>query len=312
MTLAAALLLGAGLAGWLAPRRLRGLTAAGAHPRVVLVAWLSSVVSVVVTVALAVAALLLPDHGFGTFGVFHHCLSALLHGSSPRVEAISGAVGSLLLSGLVVRLGVVSVRGARRRAGTRRDHLAVLRIAGRHEPGPPSTLWLEHDEPLAFSLAGRPGVVVATDGLAERLTSAQLDAVLTHERAHLAGRHHLVVAAGDAVATVLPFLPLFRSTPAVVRELVELAADASAVRTCGVDAVRGALLAVTGFGAPGSALAMSRDAVEARLANLPRVDQPTRPARTVLSCGLAGVTAMVLPPLLALSGLLFVAVFACS
>jgi Zn-dependent protease with chaperone function len=312
MTLAAALLLGAGLAAWLAPRGLRSLTAAGAHPRVVLVAWLSSVVSVIVTVVLAVAVLLLPDHGFGTFGVLDHCLSALLHGLSPQVEAISGAVGSLLLSGLVVRLGVVSLRGARRRAASRRDHLAVLRIAGRHEPGPPSTLWLEHDEPLAFSLAGRPGVVVATDGLADRLTSAQLDAVLTHERAHLAGRHHLVVAAGDAVATVLPFLPLFRRTPAAVRELVELAADASAVRTCGVDAVRGALLAVTGFGAPGSALAMSRDAVDARLANLPRADQHTRPARTVLSCGVAGVTAMVLPQLPAVGGLLALAVVVCS
>jgi Zn-dependent protease with chaperone function len=312
MTVAAALLLGAGLAAWVAPHRLRGLTAAGAHPRVALVAWLASVVSVVVTIALAVAALLLPDHGSGAFGAVHHCLVPLLHGSSPRVEALSGAVGSLLLAGLVARLGVVSVRGARRRARSRREHLAVLRIAGRHEPGSPSTLWLEHDEPLAFSLAGRPGVVVATDGLADRLTSAQLRAVLAHERAHLTGRHHLVVAAGDAVATVLPFLPLFRRTPAVVRELVELAADATAVRACGVDAVRGALLRVTGFGTPGSALAMSRDAVEARLASLPEEDRPVRPARTVLSCGLAGFSAMVLPPLVAVGGLLALAVVVCS
>lgn len=312
MTPAAALLLGAALVAWLAPHRLRALTAAGAHPRVVLVAWLSSVVSVVVTTALAVTVLLLPDHGSDAFAAVHHCLTSLLHGSSPRVEAVSGAVGSLLLAGLVVRLGVVSVRGARRRARTRREHLAVLRIAGRHEPGAPSTLWLEHDEPLAFSLAGSPGVVVATDGLAERLTGQQLHAVLTHERAHLAGRHHLVVAAADAVATILPFLPLFRRTPAVVRELVELAADASAVRTCGVDAVRGALLTVTGFGMPGSALAMSRDAVEVRLARLPDVDGPARRARTVLSCGLAGLSALVLPSVLAVSGLLAVAVIACS
>jgi hypothetical protein len=182
MTPAVALLLGAALVAWLAPHRLRTLTAAGVHPRVVLVAWLSSVVSVVVTTALAVTVLLLPDHGSNAFAAVHHCLTSLLHGSSPRVETVSGAVGSLLLMGLVVRLGVVSVRGARRRVRTRREHLAVLRI------------------------------------------------------------------------------------PAVVRELVELAADASAVRTCGVDAVRGALLTVTGFGTPGSALAMSRDAVEALLA----------------------------------------------
>ncbi|MFD7660211.1 M56 family metallopeptidase [Actinosynnema sp. NPDC059797] len=312
MTIAVALLLGAWLVAWLAPRHLRRLTSTGTDPRVALVAWLSSAVSVVATAGLAVAALLLPDHGSHVFAAFHTCLASLAHGTTPRVEAMAGAVGVLLLAALLVRLVVLSARAARRRARTRREHLSVLRLAARREGGSPDTLWLEHEEPVAFSLAGSPGVVVATDGLVRRLTGEQVRAVLAHERAHLRGRHHLLVAAGDAVATLLPFLPLFRRTPGAVRELVELAADAAAAQTCGADAVRTALTRVTGCGAPGSALAMSRDAVEVRLAHLQHADRRRGPVRTLLSCGLTGLTTMVLPPLTALSGLLALVTLSCS
>ncbi|MFD1150619.1 M56 family metallopeptidase, partial [Saccharothrix hoggarensis] len=228
MTVAVALLLGAGLVAWVAPGRLRRLATSGAHPRVVLVAWLSSLVSVLVTAGLAVTALLLPDHGAHAFIGFPDCFDALLHGLTPEAEALSGVVGVLMLAGLLVRLAVMATRTARRRARARRDHLAVLRPAARSEPGRPTTLWLDHEEPMAFSLAGYPGVVVATEGLHRTLAGAQVDAVLVHERAHLSGRHHLVVTAADALSAMLPFLPLFRRTPAAVRDLVELAADAAA------------------------------------------------------------------------------------
>ncbi|MGW4592714.1 hypothetical protein ACWEKJ_35815 [Amycolatopsis thermoflava] len=57
--------------------------------------------------------------------------------------------------------------------------------------------------------------------------------MLVHERAHLAGRHHQLVALADALRTALPFLPLFRDAPGALRELVELAADVAATRRCG-------------------------------------------------------------------------------
>jgi Zn-dependent protease with chaperone function len=312
VTVAVALLLGAGLVAWFAPRGLHRLTAAGLHPRVVLVAWLSSIVSVVTTSGLAVTALVLPDHGAHAFAGFPHCFEVLLHGSPPRVEALSGAVGVLLLAGLLVRLAVMGTGLVRRRARARREHLAVLRLAARLEPGSPTMLWLDHEEPLAFSLAGWPGVVVATEGLARRLAGEQVDAVLVHERAHLRGRHHLLITAADAVSALLPFLPLFRQAPTAVRELVELAADAAAVRVCGAAAVRAALTAVTGGGAPGSALAMSRDAVEARLAHLRYADHHPGRTRTAVTCGIAGLITMALPPLAALSGLLTLVTLTCS
>ncbi|WP_158852507.1 M56 family metallopeptidase [Saccharothrix deserti] len=311
MTVAAALLVTAGLTGLLAPRQLLRLVARGADPLVPLLAWLASTVSVVTTAALAMTLLLLPDHGSHVLAGAHECWSSLEHGMAPSVEAVGGAVGLALVVGLLVRLAVVSVRGARRRARRRRDHLAVLRVTARREPGSPPTLWLDHDEPLAFSLAGTPGVVVATEGLHRRLTREQVEAVLAHERAHLNGRHHLLVAASDALSTVLPFLPLFRRAPGVVRELVELAADAAAVRTCGVETVRAALLGVSGSGTPGSALAMGRDSVQVRLDLLARPRRRPDSARSLLAYGAACTTAMVVPSVTAFVGLLALIVVAC-
>ncbi|MEV8435909.1 M56 family metallopeptidase [Actinosynnema sp. NPDC051121] len=311
MTVAAALLVTAVLMGVLAPRRLVRLVTRGADPLVPLLAWLASAVGVVTTAALAVTLLLLPDHGTAALVLAHECWSSLAHGLAPRVESAGGLVGLVLLVVLLLRLAVVSVKGARRRARRRRDHLAVLRVAARREAGSPPTLWLDHDEPLAFSLAGTPGVVVATEGLLRRLTHEQVDAVIAHERAHLRGRHHLLVAAGDALSTVLPFLPLFRRTPAVVRELVELAADAAAVRACGVETVRAALLRVSGHGTPGSALAMGRDSVDVRLELLSHPRRPPHRARRLLACATACAAAVVAPVATAFAVLLAVIPLAC-
>nr|WP_248782549.1 M48 family metalloprotease [Lentzea albidocapillata] len=93
----------------------------------------------------------------------------------------------------------------------------MLRLAGRREPGAHPTVWLDHDRPLAFSLPGKPGLVVATEGLRRHLTPEEVDAVLDHERAHLNGRHHLLVAAADAVAAALPILPLFKRAASSIR-----------------------------------------------------------------------------------------------
>jgi Zn-dependent protease with chaperone function len=307
VTVALALLLGSALVGWLAPRRLVRL----ADPVMALVAWLVSVVAVIATVAGAVFLLFLPDHGLGVVAVFHHCWDSLQHGAGPTAEAVSGMTGAALLTALLARVAVVGRRTARQRAAEGRQHLDVLRIAARREAGTHPTLWLEHDRPLAFSLAGRPGVVVATDGLRRHLTPAQVEAVLTHERAHLEGRHHLLVTIGDVVAATLPFLPLFKQAAIAVRELVEMAADTAAVRAHGAENVRVALLRVAGHGAPGTALAMSRDAVETRLSRLRQRQSTPSTVRRLLSCGFAGAAAMVLPAIAAAGALTALMLLAC-
>jgi Zn-dependent protease with chaperone function len=251
-----------------------------------LVGWLVSVAGVVATIVLAVVVLLLPGHGSSVLASLLSCWSSLRHGMTPTAESLSGLVGIVLLARLAVRLAVVS---ARRRRRVRDEHLAVLRIAARTKAGSPSTLWFDHDEPLAFSLAGTPGVVVATEGLDRHLTDVQVDAVLVHERAHLAGRNHLVVATDDAMSTIVPFL------------------DASAVRICGVEAVRAALLGVSGTGAPGSALAMSRDSVEIRPVHLQQAGHRVHPQSGVLRPG--GVA---LPLVVAVGPLVAVVLLTCS
>jgi Zn-dependent protease with chaperone function len=306
MTVALALLLGSALVGWLAPRHLVRLT----DPVVALVAWLASVAAVIGTSAVAMILLFIPGHGLAVVSALHNCWQSLQHGTAPDVEEVGGLVGIVLLTGLLTRVAFVGNRTARRRAQEGRRHLDVLRIAARRETGAHPTLWLEHDVPLAFSLAGKPGVVVATEGLHRHLTPAQVGAVLTHERAHLDGRHHLLVTVGDVIAATLPFLPLFKLTAVAVREFVEMAADTAAVRAHGAEAVRAALVRVSGHGAPGAALAMSRDAVELRLERLQRGSLPG-PARRLLTCGLAGATAMILPAVAASGALTALMLLAC-
>ncbi|MEV6715214.1 M56 family metallopeptidase [Lentzea sp. NPDC051208] len=308
MTVALTLLLGCAAMGWLAPRVLGRIS----DPVVALVAWIASVVAVVITSTAAVVLLVLPEHGLGALDTLHHCWESVSHGTTPTVEVISGLTGGTLLTALLVRLAFVGARSTRQRARAREEHLAVLRLAGRREAGAHPTVWLDHDRPLAFSLAGRPGVVVATEGLHRHLTPSQVDAVLDHERAHLAGRHHLLVAAADAVAATLPVLPLFKRAATTIRELVEMAADLASARTHGVETVRAALMRVSCHGAPNSALAMSRDALGTRLDRLQRRRRMPNHTRRLLSCGIAGVTALTLPAITAAAALIATMLLTCS
>ncbi|RSM73025.1 M56 family peptidase [Kibdelosporangium aridum] len=285
MTVASALLACAVLVGWLVPVRLRRVDLRRRDPWVLIVAWVLSITGFAVATVTAVVLLLVPSHGNDFVSFLHHCRD-IAHGAPPQVEAFGGAIAGGLVLALAIRLGVILVRGARHRARRRTEHLSVLRLAARGEQG--GTLWLEHDQPLAFSMSG--GVVVATEGLYRHLPAESVAAVLSHERAHVRGRHHLIVAIADAVRKALPFVPLFREAPMALRDLVEVAADDAAVRAHGIAAVRSALLCVSGQ-APGIALAMAREAVDVRLARLDSGAQPVPPVRRALTCVLTGLTA---------------------
>ncbi|CAM3372223.1 M56 family metallopeptidase [Kibdelosporangium persicum] len=313
MTVAVALLVSAAMAGWLAPRWLDRADLHRRDPRMLIVAWLMSMAGVAFAAVAGVVLLLIPNHGnVGYFvAALHHCWDAVRHGSPPSVEALGGVVGSAVVAAMAVRLTVIAVRGARKRASRRREHLSVLRLAGRKDNGSPSTLWLAHDEPLAFSMIGRPGVIVATEGLRRHLSAESVAAVLAHERAHLRGRHHLLVATTDALRTALPFVPLFRQAPAAMRELAELAADVAAVRVHGAAAVHAALTTCVSGQAPGVALAMARDAIELRLARLRSAPPAASDLRRAMSCGLAGIAAAAVPLLTAATLLIVMGVATC-
>jgi Zn-dependent protease with chaperone function len=311
MTAALALLAGALVAGWLTPNLLRRLDLRRRDPALLIVAWLVSTAGVLLATATGVLLLLLPGHGTTTLATIDRCWTAIQHGSPPRVEEATGLLGVALLTAFTARLVTVSAQGIRRRTRTRQENLAVLRLAARSTTGPSDILWLAHDRPLAFSMAGHPGIVVATEGLTRKLDAAAVAAVLSHERAHLNGRHHLLISAADALQAALPFVPLFRRAPRAVRDLVEVAADIAAVRDCGTHAVRNALLGVAGHDAPSTALAMAQDAVDLRLARLEHHPRPPGKLRRTVSCGLTGITAAVLPSLTGTGLLLGITLITC-
>jgi Zn-dependent protease with chaperone function len=296
MIVAAALLLG-GLAGaWMMPRALWRMTWR-IDPTTAIVAWVMAIVGVLGTVAAGVVLLFLPGHGQAesVIALVHGCWSAVLHGSKPTLdEAAAGVVGALGIVAGAVRFGVVATRhlAAQRRA--HRRHLEALRGVARRAPGRIPVLWLPYHAPLAYSVGGRPGLVIATDGLTE-LPTEQLNAVLAHEYAHLRGRHHLLITIAEALAKALPLLAVVRQAPVALRLLVELAADAAAARRYGQQAVCGALLAVAGNEVPVSALGMVSEMIDMRLDFLASAETRTRRLHRMAMHSSAGLLAVASP-----------------
>jgi Zn-dependent protease with chaperone function len=106
----------------------------------------------------------------------------------------------------------------------------IARVAGHLEPGLGAVV-VEHPQPAAYCVGGRCPTVIVTTGAMVALAPGQFDAVLAHERAHLAGRHHALKAAARIGRQVLLFLPLLRDAEAQVARLAELHADDAATRT---------------------------------------------------------------------------------
>ncbi|MFC8720252.1 M56 family metallopeptidase [Kitasatospora sp. NPDC057198] len=77
-------------------------------------------------------------------------------------------------------------------------------------PGPAALTVLTDDRADAYALPGRPPRIVATTGMLAALTGPERAALLAHERAHLAGRHHLLLAAAEYAAVCHPALRTLR------------------------------------------------------------------------------------------------------
>ncbi|WP_369047183.1 M56 family metallopeptidase [Sinomonas sp. P10A9] len=91
---------------------------------------------------------------------------------------------------------------------------------------------ISHPAPVAYCLpGGSRSVTVLSDGLMETLAPEELDAVVSHERAHLTQRHHLLLWAFEAWRSALPWLPTSRLARQSVNSLVEMLADDVARRT---------------------------------------------------------------------------------
>ena len=76
--------------------------------------------------------------------------------------------------------------------------------------------------PDAFAVPGRRAVIVVTSAVAATLNDDELRAVVEHERAHLAGRHSMLI---QAVQLATRLNPLLRPWAAAIRFAAERAAD---------------------------------------------------------------------------------------
>ena len=282
----ALLLFGYALAvAWWAPALLSRLTARGISPRLGLAAWLTAMASALASAAAALEFLARAAADGWSRLAEVVCRSVAGHACAQTVY--TGAVFELVLAAITVVAALAAVvlawrygRGVQRARRQTRVHAEAARITGRKLPGVTAAVVLDALRPAAYCVPGRPGTIVLTSGALALLDPPQLDAVLAHERAHLAGRHHLLAALTRGLAAVFPAVPLFTQGPENVTRLAEMCADDAAARRSGRRTLLAALLAMaTGAAVPASALGAMACAVTARLRRLAEAPRRARRAR---------------------------------
>jgi Zn-dependent protease with chaperone function len=299
MSFALALTVGSIVVAWLSPPLLE--RAAGRHdPVTVLLAWCAATVAVILTFAVGIALLLAPHTAAHEWAerLAHHCWLAMRHGHVPVQDELVGGALALMLGVLAARVVVVAARQGRAQRASQLAHRDLLALLGDAPvPNRHTVLNLPHPTPMAYSIGGRNGLVVLSTGV-QQLPPAQQAAVLSHERAHLRGRHHVLVTIAEILAAAIPWVPLTRRASHAVRVLVELCADAAAVRACGAPAVRGALIALAGVPSPAHTLSMAGADVPLRLRCLHSAGH-SRSVSTRLALPLAAMSAPALVGLVA-------------
>lgn len=276
---------------------LRRLTRSGAAPQLGVLAWQLAVATVVASWVLGGLALGGP--------VPLHDLS---HAVAARVAAVNGLietraahwpqVAGLIAAGAVLARAVWCVAVDAGTSYRRRvRHARMLRMIARPLPGHDAVV-VEHDAVLAYCLPGRIRQVVVTRGALDNLSPGELAAVLEHERAHLAGRHHLVLAPLRALARAFPGVPLMSAAAREATRLLEMCADDRAARRHGRAAVAGALRALSTVDSPAGSLAAAGADVQERIARLQDAGRRTGASAVLVTA----VTLLTLGPPLALVG----------
>ena len=217
----------------------------------------------------------------------------------PPSVAVAVAVAAAGL--LAWRGGAAAAAVLRLRADLRRARLVV-------DGGDSELVVLPDGHPDAYALPGRPGRpgrIVVTTGMLNVLDPDEREALFAHERAHLRGRHHLVLGAAELATLFHPVLTALREPLAYALERAADEAAAEAVgdrRLVGRAIGRAALAGRTAPRRPLAALAAAAGPVPRRVAALlgrtpdpaPRTTRTCRcVAAVLLACvALSGATAI--------------------
>ncbi|MFI9585932.1 M56 family metallopeptidase [Streptomyces sp. NPDC052236] len=297
MNAAPALIGYAAVIGVVAPRGM--LRSAWPHraPALAAAVWHALSVSFAVSVALAAFHLAAPTEHLhaGFVGILHSCGVDVGPGRpNPNIaDRLAVALPAVVGLALAVSFAFHTLRARRERA----RHRAILDVVGRRSAELRATV-LVHSTPAAYCLPGRCPRIVVSEGALRLLSAEQLDAVLEHERAHIVGRHHLVLAAVEAFATVFRWVPLARHAREQTALLLEMVADDRALRRQSHDVLATAMYEMAAGRAPKGAFAASGHTVVVRLQ---RILGPRHEAHPALwgSVAAAALTVPVLPLLLA-------------
>lgn len=284
-----------------APRVLPRLTSSGNAPGAAVAAWMLVLASVLSAWVAAASALALDSmYGSKTPHLLQTCFAVLRSTASGHngLAMQSGLVASTVtLCALVIGLAFSVARTLLRGRAESQRHARAARIVGRRIVGIDGLI-LDAPQKMAYCLAGRPGTVVITSAALDALDRPNLDAVLAHEQAHLAGRHHLLLATTRALAVSMPWIRLFGVAQAEVSRLLEMCADDASVRRHGSAALVTAILALAGAEAiPSMALGASTVGVCARVNRLSAPDTSGDRLRARMQLGLVGLIAVMGPML---------------
>ncbi|MFC7548299.1 M56 family metallopeptidase [Plantactinospora sp. GCM10030261] len=253
-------------------------------PRVAILCWQAMGLSLGLSVIGLPVALGLAPYDRGTGRALLALVGDLAGGRLPAdlgpahlaMVGIGLGVGSVLL-GSTARSLLAASRAQRR-------HRELLNLVARDDPAAPGALVLDHPSAAAYCLPGvRPRVVVSA-GTLSLLDRAELAAVLSHERAHAAERHDLVLLPFTALCRALPRAGWLRRAHATVALLVEMRADDRARRQHTDGSLAAALLRFATAGprtAPAGALGLGNRDLDVRVRRLLHAGRPPLVRRTV-------------------------------
>jgi len=269
-------------------------------PRLAIAAWFALTGSAVASVLAGGLALMVPTVRVSAdlAGLLAACVMALrAQYAHPGGAALTGA-GAVLALAVLARITWCTGRALAQAARARRRHRLRLSLVATPDPRLGAVI-VRHNEPAAYCLPGHRSRIVLTTGAMDALDEGQLRAVLAHERAHLNGRHHLLVTLAGALCAAFPRVPGFRIASEQVARLAELSADDAASSAAHRLAVAGALLSL-GAGVPAAALGAAGTADAARVRRL--IDGPAAISRTRAVAVAFTAVAAALMPLLLLAG----------
>lgn len=287
---------------FLGPPILTWLTRAEVAPASSVLVWLAALISVLVS-WIAATAFLAADAAYtGMSGdaMWRACLGAV-RTAAAGTHGWAIQAGALVILGAatagLVRLGwrlITVQRRVRRRAS---GYAQAARMVGHRVAGVDAVI-LETGDAAAYCLADPARTMIVTTGALSALDAAQLDAVLAHERTHLAEHHHAVITVTRGLASALGPITLFRRGARQIARLLELRADDVAAAAAGRDTLLAAFSALTHPGTfsvptrvPAEALGASGGDMVVRVQRLVTPPDPRR-VRWLLGARLATAAAL--------------------